>query len=110
MQVKFKERILVSQLTVADTFFGRLRGLLGRKDYSPGEGLLIKPCNWVHTFGMRFPIDVLFLDSKGAVVAVESLPPNRMGRPHRSAAALELPQGTVERYGIKAGDELQIIV
>ena len=79
---------------------------MGKKKFSPGEGLLIKPCNWVHTFGMKFPIEVLFLDQKQRVVAIERLEPNQFGRPQRSVSALELPSGSIEAGRVKLGDQL----
>jgi uncharacterized membrane protein (UPF0127 family) len=60
--------------------------------------------------GMRFPIDVLFLDARQVVVAVESLPPNRFGRPHTSEAVLELPWGTAAQSGTEKGDQLYFLI
>lgn len=53
---------------VADSFAARARGLIGRRALEPGRGLLIRRCNCIHTFFMRFPIDAAFLDCKGNVV------------------------------------------
>ena len=55
---------------VAETFFERARGLIGRRGLEPGKGMLILKCNCIHTFFMRFPIDATFLDRKGNVVKV----------------------------------------
>lgn len=55
---------------VAETFAERAKGLIGRRGLEPGHGLLIKRCNCIHTFFMRFPIDATFLDGKGVVVKV----------------------------------------
>ena len=59
---------LADHATVADNFWRRLRGLLGRSGLEAGEGLVIRPCNSVHMLGMRFPLDVLYLDRAGTVL------------------------------------------
>jgi uncharacterized membrane protein (UPF0127 family) len=93
--------------TVADTMFGRMRGLLGRKGLPSGEGLLLQPCPSVQTFFMRFPIDVVFLDSHGTVLkVVERLKPWRSAARRRAYATLELPAGEAARVGIAVGDRL----
>jgi len=70
----------------ASTFLSRLVGLLGTAAIAEGEGLWIVPCRGVHTLGMRYPIDVAFLDARGVVVGIlEGLPPNRVGRVVRDA-------------------------
>lgn len=99
---------LVQDLQIAATFLTRLQGLLGKKEFPQGYGLLIKPCNWVHTLGMSFPIEVLFLNENLEVIAMERLKPNRFGRPQRSCCALELPWGTIDRSGTILGDKLEI--
>ena len=55
---------------VAETFFERARGLIGRSGLEPGKGMLIMKCNCIHTFFMRFPIDATFLDREGRVIKV----------------------------------------
>jgi hypothetical protein len=79
-------------LPVATTRLSRLLGLaLLRADRAP-QGLVIPRCRSVHTFGMRFPIHVVFIDRASVPVAVRgSLPPNRIVREPRAAAAVELP-------------------
>lgn len=63
---------------VAETFAERAKGLIGRRGLEPGHGLLIKRCNCIHTFFMRFPIDAIFLDRDGKVVkTVRNIPPWR---------------------------------
>ena len=64
---------LATQVSVADTHWSRLRGLMGtgRANFGPGQGLWIVPSHGVHTLGMRFPIDVVYLDGKMTVVHVE---------------------------------------
>jgi len=101
---------LGERIRVADRWWSRARGLLGRT-LGEGEGLLIRPCRAVHMFGMSYPIDVAFLDGGSQVVATYAdLRPGRMTRFHRSAeTALELPAGQLARTGTRVGDRLKII-
>ena len=101
---------LAPNLSVAVTPFARLKGLLGKSSLPVGEGLWIKPCNSVHTFGMRFPIDVLFLDKKKHVVGLaRTLRPNRISRLYLSASSvIELPAGTIDIAGSCVGNEVAI--
>ena len=93
---------------VAATFWTRLRGLLGEKGLEPGEGLLIRHAGSVHTFFMRFPIDVVFLDRSGAVVKlVDGLRPWRVALARSGRDALELPAGEARRRGIKRGERFE---
>lgn len=98
--------VLGGRVQVADRWWLRLRGLLGRSGLSQGEGLLIEPCRAVHMSGMKFPIDVAFLARDGAVVALyPDLAPGARTRWHRSARrALELPAGTLAATGTREGD------
>ena len=75
------ERIFLHgvQAEVARSLWARMRGLLGRTGLPPGEGLLIENCRAIHTCGMRFAIDALFLDGRNRVVkAVRNIPPGRL--------------------------------
>lgn len=101
---------LASHAGLADGFLTRLRGLLGRERLDPGDGLVIVPCSSVHMWWMRFPLDVIHLDRRGAVVkVVQSLQPGQMG-PYvwRSHTAIELPAGTIAASGTQAGDVVAI--
>ena len=104
-----KDRELGTRIGWADSWFGRLRGMTGRPALKAGEGLLLTPCRSIHMYGMRFPLDVAFLDAGGAVVAsYPSLRPGRRTGWHWDAVhALELPAGTLERSGTVAGDVLR---
>jgi uncharacterized membrane protein (UPF0127 family) len=84
-----------------------MRGLLGRSSFPVGEGLLLRPAASIHTAFMRFPIDVVFLDSADRVVkVVGSLPPWRAAACKGARGALELPAGEAARNGITAGMSL----
>jgi uncharacterized protein len=99
---------LAERAAVADRFWQRTRGLLGRPRLANGEGLLIRPCKAIHTWGMAYPIDIAFLDSSGQVVAsYEGVAPNRRTSWHRGAeCALELPAGALGRAAVAVGDRL----
>ncbi|MGI6037019.1 MAG: DUF192 domain-containing protein [Limnochordia bacterium] len=98
---------LAEQAVVADSFWSRLRGLLGKGSLAPGEGLILKPCNWVHSIGMAFPIDVLYVSPHGQVLAAHTLRPNRWGPLIRgSHLVVELPEGTLAKTKTVPGDRL----
>ena len=92
------------EVRVAATFFSRLQGLIGRPPLVAGRGLWIEPCCAIHTFGMTHPIDVVFVDSDGCVVAVhEQLPPRRLRVCWGGRGALELAAGFASEAGIRPG-------
>jgi uncharacterized protein len=99
---------LGSRIGLANGWLTRLRGMLGRPAPDRGEGLLLTPCRSVHMYGMRFPLDVAFLNRSGEVVAIyPSLAPGSRPRGHRKGAhALELPAGTLVQSGTVVGDVL----
>ena len=79
----------------------RMRGLLWRPALAPGQGLLIAPCNSVHTFGMRYAIDVVFLDREGRVLKVHAaLRPFRMAMARGARQVIELAAGEASRLGL----------
>ena len=92
---------------VADTALTRMRGLLGRTELPSGEGMLIRPANSIHTWFMRFPIDVVFLDGDLTVLRVRSaVRPWRTAGCRGAKAVLELAAGEAERRGVQAGAQL----
>jgi uncharacterized membrane protein (UPF0127 family) len=93
----------------ANTFLARSRGLLGKDGLAPGEGLWICPCGSIHSLGMRFDIDALFLDRNLKVVGrYDRFRRNRISKVFWNArGVLELPAGTIERTGTEVGDEIQ---
>lgn len=96
------------RIRLADSWWSRLRGFLGRPEPIIGDGILLSPCSRIHTFGMSFPLDVLFLDRKGRVLeAYPDVRPWRMTpRVRDSSYALELPVGTIRHSGTQVGDRL----
>jgi uncharacterized protein len=102
-----EDRLVCERCEVADGFFGRLRGLLGRTELPRGHGLLIKPSWSVHTWFMRFPIDVLFLDRELEVLKIRKhMRPWRMAARFRADSALELAAGECDRLQLGVGDRL----
>jgi hypothetical protein len=101
--------VLAERLLWAGTSGERRRGLLGRERFEPGEGLYLAPCQWVHMFGMKFPIDVAFLDRRGRVLAMQhSLKPGRVSRlVWRADGALELPEGVLAATGTQVGHQVE---
>lgn len=89
---------------VAERGWDRTRGLLGRPPLAACEGLLIMRCSSVHTVGMRYPIDVVFLDRHGGIArVVENLRPMRMAMCLRAASVLELAAGQAKRLALRPG-------
>ncbi len=99
--------VACERCTVAYRMWPRMRGLLGKRGLESGEGLLIRPAPSIHTFFMRFPIDVVFLSRQGEVLKVaERVPPWRARSCRHSYAVLELAAGEAGRRGIAVGDRL----
>ncbi len=89
----------------------RRRGLLGRSSLNSDEGIYLAPCEWVHTFGMGFPIDIAFISSNGRVLAVHhSMRPNRFSKLIlRAEGVLELSDGALYRSNTECGDVVQFL-
>ena len=94
---------------MADSSAKRRTGLLKHERLNPGEGLWIVPCESVHTFFMKFPIDLVYLDKKHRVRKVRhAVPAWRLSACLSAHSILELPAGTAEKTGTQVGDELTI--
>jgi uncharacterized protein len=102
--------VLGDDIAVADTTCSRVVGLLGKRGLRRGGGLLIVPSQGVHTIGMMFTIDVVFLDADLRVLSVRSrLRPFRLSRViWKARSVLELPNGVIRDSRTNVGDELQI--
>ena len=95
---------------LADTHFSRLRGLLGRMKLRRDDGIWVMPSQGIHTIGMRFPIDVVYLDARNRVIhLIEHFRPFRIApiRVH-AKSVLELPTRTIHASGTQIGDSLLI--
>ncbi|HWR50300.1 MAG TPA: DUF192 domain-containing protein [Bryobacteraceae bacterium] len=104
-----RDAVLAESAGAATNSKERRTGLLKHTSLAEGEGLWIGPCEAVHTFGMKFVIDVVFIDRKDRVVKVrEGMPRRRISGCFTAASVLELPAGTIERTGTARGDQLQL--
>jgi hypothetical protein len=93
---------------IATRFLARARGLLAGPPLEPDEAMLIAPCSSIHTFGMRYPIDVVFLNRNARVVRVcPQVPAGRIRFGWGAAAVLELRAGQAARHGLAPGVELE---
>ena len=103
-----RHSVLGGHIVLADTLFSRLRGFLFRGRPGVGEGLFLAPCKGVHMYFMRFPLDVLFIDQTGLVIAAHpGLEPGKRTPVYRNAMyALELPNGAIADTGTSVGDRL----
>ena len=105
------DRLVLPRCWVASSPLARMRGLLGRSGLESGEGLLLRPASSVHTFFMRFAIDVVFLTPDGDVVKVASnVRPWRAVGARGAKAVVELAAGEADRRGIRAGERLGLAV
>src|SRR5436305_12171672 len=102
--------VVASRLRCADTHWSRLFGLLGTKELPSGEGLWLKRSRQVHMIGMRYPIDVAFLDDRLQILrTISALPPGTVSpRVAGATSVLELPAGTLAETGLKEGARVEI--
>lgn len=109
--LKKRDVILVERVEIADRFWSRTRGLLGVRRLGPDRGLLLTPCSAVHTFFMRFPIDLVFLDSAHRVVrCVWNLRPGRLAKGgHGARSVLELETGWFPADKLRPGDIVSLV-
>lgn len=100
---------IAQQAKFAATFGQRLKGLLGRSSLPENEALILKPCTSIHTFFMRFAIDVLFLGKDNRIVKlVPNIPPNRLSPiAWASQMAIELPAGKIAQTGTQLSDAIE---
>jgi uncharacterized membrane protein (UPF0127 family) len=103
-------RVVVARLEIADTLWKQTVGLLGRSNLAPDYGLWLEPCNGIHTLGMRFPIDVLFLDKEGRALRLLShVKAWRFCGPlWKARTVVELPAGTIQARALQVGRRYQI--
>ncbi len=100
--------VLISNVAVTQTVVERLRGLLGRPALQPDQGMWLESCNSIHTFFMRYPLDVVFIDRQQRVChQVTGLKPWRFSGSFRATSVLELSAGQIEAKQIRLGDTLQ---
>jgi len=99
---------LAENASLAQTTLARMKGLLGKKELLRGEALILKPCNSIHMFFMRFSIDVVFVDKNNKVIrAISTIKPFQISNIYwRSVLAIELPAGTIQSSPTSPGDTL----
>ena len=98
---------MLASAEVADTRSERRRGLLHRDGLD--GAMVITSCRWVHTMGMRFPLDVAYVDEAGTVVKTVRMPRHRLGWPVSNASwVIEAEAGAFERWGLRVGDVVEL--
>lgn len=106
-----RQTVLADRLEVAHTSAKRGKGLLGRKGLQPGEGLWIVPCESVHTVGMQFAIDLVYIDRKHRIRKLRrNVRPWRMSACLSAHSVLELPVGTIYNTQCRTGDQLDLSI
>ena len=109
MRNQTRNTVLGRSVDMADSSSKRRTGLLKHERLEPGEGLWIVPCESVHTFFMKFPIDLVYLDKRRRVRKVrKAVPAWRLSACLTAHSILELPAGTIEETGTQAGDVIEI--
>ena len=105
-----KNTVVASQVRMADNYFSRLMGLMGKPGLPPGEGLWILPCSDIHSCFMRFEFDAVFVDKQHKVLhLMESMKPWRISKFVRGGhAVLELPAGAIAASGTVIGDIIEL--
>jgi uncharacterized protein len=99
---------VIRNISKTTNFIERMRGLLASPPIKQNEGLLITPCSSVHTFGMRYDIDLVFIDKQWTVVkTVKSLKPWRMSASNAAFMVLELATNSIERLQLANGQQLE---
>lgn len=107
LQCDGEEVLYLTDVYLADTIKSRMVGLLGSNDLNPCNALLILRCAQVHTFGMKYPIDAVFIDRKGIIKkVVKMLKPNRFAGSVGSCAVLELRSGAAQKVGFERARRL----
>ena len=105
-----KKSWLATKVRIADNFLTRLVGLLKRSHLGPEEALWLMPSKGIHTIGMKFPIDVVFLSRDFHVLGlISGMLPNRISSVHfRGFSVVELPNGTIKKSQTEIGDQFEI--
>lgn len=99
--------ILASNVILANTFWLRLKGLLGREKIEEEEALILYPCSEIHCYGMKFNIDVIFLDKDKKVIScIDNIIPGSRARVKEAKYAIELKEGLIKKKQVKNDDIL----
>jgi len=105
-----RNTVIASRIEMAQNPLDRMKGLLGRRDFPPGEALVITHCQSIHMFFMKFSIDVIFCDKQNKVIGLcERIRPFHLSPVFFKAAyAIELPSGSVAASRTQAGDVIKV--
>lgn len=101
---------MAENLVLANTAIKRFLGLMGRKSLAPNEALWLRPCSSIHTFWMRFAIDVIYLDRQLQVIKlIENLRPFRLTFPAKhTASVIEMSANSISQHNLRVGDILRV--
>lgn len=104
--------LIATSVILADSFYLRLRGLLGRPPLKPYEGFWLRPCQQVHMLGMKYSLSIWFINSQGEVCSIlDELNPSEISpRIKEASSVLELPAGWARKTGTQVGDALKSLV
>lgn len=105
-----RQTVIATDVRMADNYFTRLAGLMGKPGLPPQTGLWIVPCNDIHSCFMRFEFDAIFVDKHNTVLyLIERMKPWRISKMVKGGrAVLELPGGTIEATGTQVGDQIEL--
>ncbi len=107
MFVEMKNKLLVKNMLIADSFKKRLIGLLGYREMPDDMAMILCGCHSIHTVGMKFPIDAVFLDQSGVVLSTfENMKPLKYASNAKAVHTLEISAGLFERMNLTVGDRL----
>lgn len=108
---KTNNTVISENVILANTFLRRLKGLMFTKKLPDENALHIAPCNEIHTFNMKYSIDVLYLDKNNNILALdEDMQPGKIGRKVKNAVSVvELKSGKIKRLGIETGQAVRFM-
>ncbi len=106
-QLYKNNQLLVNKVWLAEKVLQRMQGLLFRRPLELGQAILIRPCSSIHTIGMSYSLDIVFIDAQGIVLkTLKNLRPMKMAFAFNAHATIEFYTGEIERLAIKPGDTL----
>jgi len=105
-----KKTLIAGKTKIADNFISRLKGLLETDSMDEGTAMVIRPCNSIHTIGMKYPIDVLFLDKHDKIIKIErNMQSCKFAFCRKASYVIELPSGTAKKSGTTDGDMITFL-
>ena len=112
MLLYVNDKLVADELIVAESFYDRFKGFMFAKSVRKGEGMLFRGCNWIHSFFMKFPIDVLYLDRNNKIIDItQGLDPWSLCMPRfKASQVIELWPGSVEENNITRGGVASVSV